>query len=268
MIPRLHLFELNDSAWVPVALRETIVEALGRTLSLGRILRGLADPFAGFLERTGATEVLDLCAGTGAPASILVRELKRAKITPPKFLLTDLHPHPNAWIELTHEHPGIIDFVGAPVDAAHIPTDIGRGRARVIINALHHFTPEVAGAILRGAAKSAPGIFIAEGFERRPLRFASYALAGVPSLYATPLLSHQRKLKKAMLTYLSPIALGAAMWDGFVSTLRVYTESELREMVAPIADMEWTYGTWDFFPNGRGYYFYGASSKRSAPPSP
>ena len=95
-LPRLHLFEFNDSTWAPVALREALIESLSRALDWGRMLQGLTAPFGEFLARTGATEVLDLCAGAGGPAVVLVRALRRAGKVPPRFLLTDLQPHPEA----------------------------------------------------------------------------------------------------------------------------------------------------------------------------
>ncbi len=261
---RLHLFELNDSPWAPVALRETVIEALSRTLSWGRILEGLAPPLARFVKDANVREVLDLCAGAGAPAQILVRELERAGLTPPTFLLTDLQPHPKAWRALARAHPGVIEAIETPVDASEIPDAIGRGRARVIINALHHFPPALASSILVGAAKDAPGVFIAEGFERAAvpgLGFAPFALAGLPALFSNPLLAPEHKLQKMALTWLTPIALAASAWDGCVSTVRVYDEAELRRMVAPVTGMRWTYGTWDFFPGGRGYYFHGVRTQ-------
>ena len=262
-LPRVHLFEHNDSPFVPAALRETVVESLGRPLSWGRILRGLATPFARFLDHAGVTEVLDLCSGAGDPAVILGQELIRAGKAPPRFLLTDLQPHPDGWARLRDQHPTWIDFVADPVDATRIPSELGASRARLIVNALHHFRPDLAGEIVRGACEGGPGIFIAEGFERSPLGFPPFALAGLPALYLNPLLAPRRRLQKALLTWATPIALAASAWDGFVSTLRVYTERELRAMVAPLGDaFEWEYGTYRFHPFGRGYYFMGVRRQR------
>ena len=101
-------------------------------------------------------------------------------------------------------------------------------------------------------------MFIAEGFERNPLRFASFALAGLPALYVNPLLAPRHRLEKALLTWLTPAAIAASVWDGVVSTLRVYSEDELRAMVAPLGDaFTWRYDTYGFAPLGRPYYFYG-----------
>lgn len=259
---RRQLFEWNDSPWAPVALRETIIESLSRALDWGRMLRGMVAPFADFIARAGVDEVLDLCSGAGGPAAILTREFERAGVRPPRFLMTDLQPHPETWARLRDAHPGVIDFVAEPIDATRIPAGVGDGRARVIINALHHFPPSLAGEIVRGACAGSPGVFIAEGFERNPLRFAAFALAGIPALYGNPLLSPRHRLAKAALTWLTPAALIASAWDGVVSTLRVYDEAELRAMVAPLGDaFTWRYGTWDFTPFGRPYYFYGVRSR-------
>jgi hypothetical protein len=271
MLPRLHLFEINDSAWAPPTLRDTIVEALSRTLDWGHVLRGLAPHFARFLDETYTADgpdqtrqVLDLCAGAGGPVAILARELRAAGHAPPRFLMTDLHPRVGSWQRVRDEHPDLVDFVAEPVDAANLPPKLGRGRARVIINALHHFRPELAGAILRGAAKGSPGVFVAEGFERNPARFAPFAWAGIPALLAGPALAPDRRAEKALWSWLTPVALAASTWDGLVSTMRVYTERELRAMVAPLGDeLAWTWGTYDFFPGGRGTFFCGVPRERA-----
>jgi len=259
---RRHLFEFNDSPWAPVALRETVIEALSRTLAWGRILEGLVPPFREFLRRAAVDEVLDLCSGAGGPAAILAGEIARAGARPPRFLLTDLQPHPEAWARLRAERPEVIDFVPEPVDATRIPEDVGRGRARIVINALHHFEPALAGTILRGACRQSPGVFVAEGFERRLLGFVPFAAAGIPALLANPILTPTHQVKKALLTWLTPAAFAVSTWDGLVSTQRVYTEGELRAMVAPLGSaFAWEYGTYEFSPLGRGYYFFGVRAQ-------
>jgi hypothetical protein len=254
-LPRLQLFEFNDLPRAPPALRESLVEALSRALSWGRMLRGLERPFSSFLERTGATEVLDLCAGAGGPATILAAELRRSGRRPPRFLLTDLHPHARVWQRLQDQDPEAIGFVTESVDATAIPPELGAGRARMIVNALHHLPPGLAAEVLRGACASGPGVFVAEGFERNPLRFFPIAPMGIVAMLVNPLLSPRRRLAKLLLL---PVSLAVAPWDGLVSTMRVYSEKELREMVAPLGEQfEWRYGTFRFPLGGRGYWFAG-----------
>ena len=258
-LPRLQLFEFNDLPAAPRAARDTIVESLSRTLAWGRMLDGLVAPFEDFLRASGAREVLDLGSGAGGPARILARALAARGARPPRFVLSDLNPQVSAWRAASEAYPDAISFEPSPVDATRVPPALGEGRARTLINVLHHLPPPLAASVLADAARGSAGVFIAEGFERNPLQFANFALAGLPALLLNPLLTDRDRLAKAALTWLTPAALAMALWDGLVSTLRVYTEGELRRMVAPSGDrFRWVYGTYRYPPFGTGYYFYGA----------
>jgi hypothetical protein len=261
-LPRLQLFEFNDLAWVPAPLHDTIVESLSRALDWGRVLSGLAQPFAEFLDETGAREVLEIGSGAGGPARILARELERQGHPVPRFVLTDLHPQPDAWRRFAGEGP--FDFVEEPVDAAAIPEALARDRVRSIINVFHHFPPSLARAVLADSVKSGRGVFLAEAFERQPLQFANFGLAGLPALLSNPLLSPRDRLAKALLTWLTPTALAVSIWDGLVSTMRVYSEEDLRAMVDPISPgWSWRYGHFTYPPMGTGYFFTGVPPRRS-----
>lgn len=257
-LPRVQAFEFNDLDVLPAAARDTVVETLSRTLAWGRMLRGLVGPFEDFLAAAGVDEVLDLGSGGGGPATLLAGEITRAGRTPPRFLLTDLHPRREVWEEARRAHPGVIDFVSEPVDATAIPPHLAQGRARVLINVFHHLPPPLATAVLEDAVRGGHGVFIAEGFDRSPLAFANLAPAGIPALLANPVLSPRHRKRKALLTWGTPIGLGMCLWDGFVSTLRIYTEADLRRMVAPFgAGWAWEAGTFRYPPLGRGIWFRG-----------
>jgi hypothetical protein len=228
------------------------------------VLDGIVAPFERFLDETGSREVLDLGAGGGGPARILTQTIARAGRTPPLFLLTDLHPRIGAWSALKDENPQTIDFAPISVDATRIPHALSDGRTRALINVLHHFTPELAAAILEDAVRGGHGVFVVEGFERDPRGFASFALAGLPALMLNPVLSRHHRLAKMALTWLTPAALAMSVWDGVVSTLRIHSEADLRAMVAPFGGAwRWEYGTYEFFPGGKGSYFYGVPRVRA-----
>lgn len=257
-LPRLQLFEFNDLDWVPAAARDTIVEALSRSLEWGRMLDGLVEPFARFIEEARVDEVLDLGAGAGGPARILAAAMGRSGRVAPRFVLTDLHPRVEAWERARAQYPGTIDFEPSPVDATRVAPEIARGRGRTLINIFHHLPPALARAVLEDAVRGSPGVFIAEGFERCPAQFLNFAPAGLLALYAGPLFTERERLAKAALTWFTPAALLMGTWDGVVSTLRIYEEAELRQMVAPLGErFRWTYGTYRYFPRGKGHYFYG-----------
>ena len=64
-LPRIHAFEINDHPAAPEALKETIIEALSRTLDWGKMLDGLVPELERFWTEAGVTELLDLGAGAG-----------------------------------------------------------------------------------------------------------------------------------------------------------------------------------------------------------
>lgn len=258
-LPRVQSFELNDQPWVPSVLRDTIVETLSRTLRWGRVLEGLADPFCQFLDRAGTSEVLDVGSGAGGPASILAERL-HARGRDVRFLLSDLFPRVDVWRRLQHEQPHNITFVAEPVDATAIPASLSDGRARALLNVLHHLPPDLAASVIKSAIRARAPLFIAEGFERNPLGFLPFAATGIPALLVSPVFGADRRAQRALLAWASPIALLASAWDGFVSTMRVYTEEELREMTRgeeASDDYTWSYGVYSFPFGGRGYYFMG-----------
>ena len=262
-IPRAHIFEFNDLAGTPAALRDSTIETLSRSLEWGRMLRGLVTPFREFLLAAGTSEVLDLCAGAAGPARILSAELARSGVVEPRFYLSDLYPRLEDWQAARAARPGAIDFIADPVDATAIPKEIADGRVRTVINAFHHFPPDLARRILADAVAGSRGIFIAEPFTRNPLRFASFAAVGLPALVVNPIFTRRDRLAKALLTWVTPAALAVGIWDGLVSTLRVYNEAELRAMVAPLGSAyRWVFGHHNYWPWGRGYYFYGVPHTR------
>lgn len=264
-LPRLQLFEFNDAAWAPAPLKHQIIQALSRTMRWGRTLDGLVPQFQRFVARTGATEVLDLASGAGGPAAILAEAIRRDGHAPPRMLLTDLLPQPGAWAQLKAELPGIIDFEPAPVDMTAISPALGAGRPRSIINALHHFPPGLARRLLEGAAEGASGLFIAEALVRSPARATAIALPGIPALYLNPFLSRDERLSKLLWTWPVPLALAAGIWDGAVSSMRVYTEAELRELVQPWGrSWEWHYGEFTYPPWGKGSFFWGIPAPHGA----
>lgn len=270
MLPRLQLFEFNDATFAPKLLQRTIVSALSRTLRWGRMLDGLVAPFLEFLTASGANEVLEIAAGAGEPAAILLEAIEAANRTPPTFTLTDLHPHVGAWRALAERHPRRLSFIPEPVDATRLDASLGRGRARVILNAFHHFPPALAQHVLTGLTKDAPGVFLAEGLVRDPRSFAAMMPWGLPALLAEPLLAPDDRLARAALTWLSPIALLASVWDGTVSTFRCYSRDELFSLAEAAApSWRWVYGTFAVGTSGQGSWFWGvpqaqACSRRGA----
>ncbi len=69
---RIHALELEDRAWMPKVLGEAGMAYLcfmgDRLRVAGQVRPVIEDP----LERSGETEILDLCSGGGGPGIALV----------------------------------------------------------------------------------------------------------------------------------------------------------------------------------------------------
>ena len=259
---RVQLFEFNDHPRAPEALRELIIESLSRTLEWGRMLEGLVPEFTRFVERAGVDEVLDLGAGAGGPAKVLVEAMVRQGVRVPRFVLSDLSPHVEPWERLARRWPEQIGYVPESVDATAIAPEVAQGRARLLINVLHHLPPEVARGVFADAVAQRSPIFVSEAFGREPSQFLlNFPWWGVASLLSGPLLTRRHRLQKAALAWGAPgLTMAVSAWDGLVSTMRVYEEAELREMVASIPGAEsfrWEFGRYRYPPMGRGLYFCG-----------
>lgn len=260
MLARRHLFEFNDESWAPEALRALIVESLGRTLRWGRMLRGVVDPFLAFTREHKITRVLDLASGSGAPVELLIEECLARGETPPKFILTDLYPRPGEWERIRLKYPTFIDYIAKPVDATNVNATLSQSSdARLIVNAFHHLSPELAENVLRDAITSNAPMMVVEPFGRDPRAFWRYFPVGLPALLANPLVTSNRRWQQALLLYGSPLGLAAALWDGTVSTLRMYTEEDLRAMVLKYSESyTWRWSRHEYPPYGSGTLFFGA----------
>lgn len=257
VLPRFQLFEFNDAPWAPPALRAMLVESLSITLERLALLDGLVDPLAELLAESGTNALLDLGSGAGGPAKILLRALA-ARGQFPHVRLSDLHPRIDDWERVRAERPQQVDFVADPVDATAIPDHVGAGRARMIVNVLHHFPPALVAGILRDTVRARAPVLIAESFGRNPAA-AFGLLGGLTAVFTSPLRGDERLLRAA-LAWGSPVALAVAVWDTFVSTLRIYEEADLRKIIAAVPEHEsfiWQFGTYPVTRFGPGIWCSG-----------
>jgi hypothetical protein len=96
MLPRLHLFELEDQPWFPATIRDLATDYI-HFLGTKFALHVPAVPLmAEALRLTGATQVVDLCAGAGGPIAALLQALAADGITP-HVTLTDRFPNVRAF---------------------------------------------------------------------------------------------------------------------------------------------------------------------------
>ena len=183
------------------------------------------------LLATGATQIVDLCAGGGGPWLRLGKSLKTGEGQPAAILLTDLYPHPVV-IDDRSTSAGQIRWVTTPIDATQLPATVTG--LRTLFTAFHHFPPHQARAILQDAVNAGQGIAIFEQTARTPLAVLFMVLLPWLALIAVPM-SRPWRLSRLFWTFIIPV-IPLVLWvDGIVSCLRTYSAAELAQLVAALA---------------------------------
>merc|ERR1712000_728892 len=180
LVPRMHLFEIDDQTWFPPFFRRLVQTILLKTwhmqlpfiqpLSPGRMIAHLLIRELG--DDLGNFTFVDFCAGAGGPIPVLEKEVnhhlrtRRKPEAPVQFVLTDLHPNLPAWEGISKKNPHIT-YEREPVDASRAPPQLvqrgdGKKLMRLFNLAFHHFDDPLAKDILRDTVQTSQGFAIFE----------------------------------------------------------------------------------------------------------
>ncbi|WP_223642937.1 class I SAM-dependent methyltransferase [Corallococcus sp. EGB] len=221
LLPRLHLFEFLDQSWLPTPLRRGEADYLHVVLDKTRPYDTVAPQLAELLRMSGTDRIIDLCSGTGGPWRTLLPALRRLH-GEAEVVLTDLHPTP------VPELPEGARYRDTPVDVMRVPEELTG--LRTLFEALHHFRPKQAKALLADAATRGVPIAAFELTQRSALYVLFQILLIVPLVWGFTPLIRPRRWWRLMFTYLIPIIPLLILWDGVVSSLRTYTPEDLDEL--------------------------------------
>lgn len=220
-MPRVHAPELEDEAWFPRPLRDSLTAFLRVSSEKLGIFEAASPVLRDVIERSGAKRVVDLCSGGGGPLLSILDELPAVEA-----VLTDLYPNVDAFAYAEKRLPGRVRGHRDSIDATNVPADLEG--VRTVFNALHHFRPELARKILEDAARKRQPLCVFEVVERHPLAFAVIATVPLAVLALTPFT--QPSALRLAFTYALPVIPLATGWDGFASCLRAYSVKELRAL--------------------------------------
>src|SRR5512134_952235 len=123
LIPRLHLLEIHDQSWCPVAVRDGITDLIQTGLGWFRAYDAVVSLLARALRRTDARRVVDLASGGGGPWPRFLGLLAREGAAP-SVILTDRFPNHRTLERLRAVTRGALDFHPGPVDATAVPRDL------------------------------------------------------------------------------------------------------------------------------------------------
>lgn len=234
---RSQLVELEDLPWFPAILRDGGTTYLELVLRLSGHAKMLAPRLEQALRDTGQTRIVDMCSGGGGPSAIVAAELA-ARGLDVSVRLSDLYPNLPALQRQADQSGGRVSVEPNPVDATAVPAHITG--FRTIFNAFHHFPPELARRVLKNAVEARQPIAVFEVVSREPLMLFAMFTAPIMVMLTLPLWRPFR-WQWILWTWIVPIMPLFVLWDGIVSWLRIYSEDELRELVAGIEAPGWVW---------------------------
>lgn len=228
---RLHLFEFEDLKWFPGFLRQGITDFLMFVFSKTNRYSPVIPLIKESLEKANINHIVDLCSGSGGGVENIRRNLNYSSGGKITLTLTDKYPNIKAFQKIKQGCEDI-DFISESVDATNVPVHL-KG-FRTIFTAFHHFKPDMGEAILRDAVEKGVSIGIFElgnkGFAALLKLFITVPLG---LFCVTPFL-RPFKISKIIFTYLIPLIPLCTLWDGIVSTIRVYSPAELQKLTDKI----------------------------------
>jgi len=226
---RKQLFEFIDQQWFPVAIRNYETDFLQFLSNKTKLFIPIIPVLLEGLKKTNGTQILDLGSGGGGAFLSLNEELiqQEPRI---QIQLCDYYPNKDAF-QFTTNQAKNIKAVDESVDARNVPKDLTG--FRTLFLTFHHFRPTDAKAILQNAIDSKAGIAIIEAQERSFKSILAMSFSWLSVLITTPFI-RPFSFGRILFTYIIPIVPVFTVWDGIVSSLRTYSEDELKQMVSTL----------------------------------
>lgn len=235
---RIDVPEIEDQRWCPRFLRDFATEWLCALAETSGAFHCVVPKIEAAMLAVSRRHIIDLCSGGGGPWPSLVKPLlARGRVT---VELTDLFPNAKAFITATQRGYGHVSTHCESIDALNVPESfLG---VRTMFNCFHHFSPELARRVLSDAVAKGNAICIFEVCTHRAVGFLLVCLQIPALMLLTPVLLPRSPLRW-FLTYGVPLVPALVAFDGFASMLRLYSESELRQMAATFPTYNWDIGS-------------------------
>ena len=237
-LPRLQLFELEDLAWFPPTIRDLATDYLHFMEEHFALHAPVVPLLREQIEKSKATQIVDLCSGGGGPARAIYESLLAAGFKV-RIILTDKFPNVAAFSRLAALYPEGISFRLDAVDASNAPRELTG--LRTVFNAFHHFDPLAARAVLESAVGARQPIGIYEIPERSLIMMVPFLFTPLYIALATPFIRPFR-WKRLLFTYVIPLIPLTCWWDGLISAWRAYTVAELLELTRGLEAYDWSAG--------------------------
>ena len=257
---RLHLFEFCDMAWYPASWRAYTTDLNLFFAAQFHAFRPIVPRLKQVLEGLDGRDIIDLGSGSSGPLPSVQKQLETEEHYPVTITLTDKFPNLQALRGVAAASQGKVRYVETSVDAMDVPAELTGFRTMFV--AFHHFPPHAARRILADAARKGAGIGVFEYTEPSLVWFITILLLPL-YLWLTVPFMRPWSWERLLWTYVLPLPILCAMWDGFVSCLRTYSPAQLRQLTHSIEsqDYSWEIGKVRSFGACRITYLFGYPAK-------
>lgn len=239
---RIHLFEIEDQSWFPDWIRDYLTKNLNVFHKILNTKEDLANLLNKVIEKTGKSEIVDLCSGAGGPiietATLLKEKHGRTNL---KLTLSDLYPNKKVAKMLNSDEDKSVSYYENSLNAEHVEGKLTGIRSMVC--SLHHMKPEVATNILADAQNSEEGfcaIEISDNSYPKWIWWLTIPFSFIICLFITPM-AKKLTLGQIIFTYLIPIVPLFFAWDGAVSNARTYTMDDIEIILSKIRKPQYTW---------------------------
>ncbi|RSM20337.1 hypothetical protein CDV31_000832 [Fusarium ambrosium] len=247
LIPRMHLFEIDDQPWFPPSLRVIVQAILAQTWSLNLPIPGqlpaqlAASKLIQHLDSSlSSLRFVDFCAGAGGPSPLIEQQvntyLRNSNREEVDFVLTDIHPNIDAWSRIASQNSHIT-YDDQSVDASRVPGRLthsqdGRQVFRLFNLAFHHFDDDLARRILKDTVERKQGFAIFELQDRSIMSFIADLLLPIGVILSAPYYALKWRAPSVFIfTWLIPIIPLVLICDGIVSSLRTREPEEVEMLL-------------------------------------
>ncbi|MBZ5544437.1 MAG: hypothetical protein LAO07_12275 [Acidobacteriia bacterium] len=253
---RLHLFEFCDLAWFPASWRAYTTDLNFSFAAQFRVFRPMVPQLWRVLKNLDCRSIIDLGSGSSGPLPLVQKQLEAEEHYPVTITLTDKFPNLQALRGVAAASQGKVRYVETSVDAMDVPAELTGFRTLFVT--FHHFPLDAARRVLADAARKRVGIGVFEYTERSLVWFIAILLLPL-YLWLTVPFMRPWSWERLLWTYLLPLPILFALWDGLVSCLRTYSPAELQQLTRSIEcqDYSWEIGRIRSFGACRITYLFG-----------
>jgi hypothetical protein len=218
--------------WFPHTFRDALTTYLGVFERWSKPYEIIHPRILDAIRASGASEIIDFCAGNGVSA-LALRRSALADGLHVKWLLADRFPSGNFQLQRESADATDVVYLIESVDACATKVDGCEHAFRTLFTSFHHFRPPEAAKILQNAVDARAGIAIAEFTHRSIVNCLKYILA--PLLVCAVMVTIRPiRWNWLFFTFVVPILPFTVAWDGIVSNLRTYSPDDLAKLVRTI----------------------------------